>query len=161
MNEEKIQQIKNALLQLFQSIQESGEEITDEIEGMLVQVMEHVADRIKQLRNEEPVENLEPQIPQVPSSEYPSSNVNGLKYDPKKQEMYLQFHGPYPQSAGPVYKYSGVPKFIFDVISRGAVAPKTSGKNRYHQWFKGITPSLGASVNSLLKAGAYPYSRIS
>lgn len=162
MNEEKIKELKHALMQLFQSIQSSGEEITEELENLLVQAMEHVANRIQELRSEGSVEGLQPQgTQQIPPGEFPSSNVNGFKYDPKNQEMLVQFHGPYPQAAGPTYKYSGVPKFIFDIISRGAVGPKTSGQNRYHSWFRGVTPSLGASVNSLLKAGNYQYQRLS
>ena len=49
MNEEKIQQLKDALMELFNSIQDSGQEITPELEQMLVQAMEHVANRIQQL----------------------------------------------------------------------------------------------------------------
>ncbi len=53
MNEERIQELKDALMGLFQAIQNRGEEITDELQAMLVQAMDHVANRIQQLRSEE------------------------------------------------------------------------------------------------------------
>lgn len=153
-----LEQLLNELLAGIQDILLSGEILSDDFQGMLAQEIEATLNRIDELRA---VVSTHAPIPEVPVSEFPSSNVNGFRYNPDNDEMLIQFHGPYPQATGPIYKYSGVPKFIFDIISRGAIGPKTTGKNRYHAWFKGITPSLGASVNALLKAGGFSYQRMS
>jgi KTSC domain len=97
----------------------------------------------------------------LPSADYPSSNVHGFHYTPENQELQVQFHGPYPNAEGSIYSYSGVPEFIFNILEKGSIAPKTSGKNRYHEWRKGVTPSLGAAVNALLKAGGFQYTKLS
>ena len=97
--------------------------------------------------------------PQEPAP-FESSNINAMRYDPEKQEAYIKFQGKFPSQNGPVYKYSGVPPYIFDVIQRGSVAPKTSGKNAWHRWERGVTPSHGASVSALLKAGGFNYQRL-
>lgn len=101
----------------------------------------------------EPVSSLQP-------APYPSSNINAFKYDPKNSKLFVKFQDKFPFNNGPVYVYDGVPAYIVDVFSRGAVAPKTSGKNKWHKWQKGITPSLGAAMHALIKSGAFPYSRI-
>ena len=89
-----------------------------------------------------------------------SSNVEGFKFDPKNKKLYIQFHGPYPQAKGPQYVYDDVPDFIYAILERGAVGPKTSGKNKYHEWIKGVTPSYGAVVNALIKAGGFNYRKV-
>jgi hypothetical protein len=161
MNEQKIEGLKNALRQVVELILARNTPLSEEIKSMLIQVMEHVANRIQDLRQQGSVEGLQPQkSPEVPASPFESSNINGMKYDPKSQELLVQFHGPYPQAAGSVYSYSGVPKFIFDVLEKGAIGPKTSGKNRYHQWIKGLTPSLGGTLNALIKAGGFQYQKL-
>lgn len=162
MNEERIEELKNALREIMQLVVSRGQPISDNLKAKLTQVMEHVAQRIQQLRAEEesPVEGLQP-TPQLEPGPYPSSNINSFKYDPKNQQLYVKFHGSDSADSGPVYGYTGVPEFIFDVFRRGAVGPKTSGKNKYHQWFKGVTPSLGASMNALIKNGGYQYQRLS
>ena len=99
--------------------------------------------------------------PETDRAPHESSNINGFKYDPRSQKLYIKFMGKDTADSGPVYKYSGVPQNIFDVILRGGVAPLTSGKNKYHTWHKGITPSHGASVSALIKKGGYEYTRLS
>ncbi len=69
-------------------------------------------------------------------------------------KLFVKFQGKYPKQTGPVYSYEGVPKNIYEVFARGAVAPKTSGKNAWHTWKEGVTPSHGA-------AGNYPYQKLS
>lgn len=156
----------NELVQYAQSIidylTQNGPNLNVESQQALAQFLQQILQVIEQQQN--PVEGLQPnagQVPEVPTGQFPSSNVNGFKYDPDSQEMMVQFHGPYPQAAGPIYKYDKVPPYIYDIISRGAIGPKTSGKNQYHEWIKGITPSLGASVNALLKAGNFQYQKVS
>lgn len=157
MSLEQLQAMLRELTEALQIVVQSGEELSDEVQGQIAQTLTNLYERIQTQMGGAPT--TQP-APEVPTAEFPSSNVNGFKYDPKTQQMLVQFHGPYPQAAGPVYRYSDIPPFIFDIISRGAIGPKTSGRNRYHEWFKGVTPSLGAAVNALLKAGGFSYQRI-
>ena len=100
-------------------------------------------------------------IPKLQQAPHESSNINAFRYNPENQQLFVKFQGKYPQQNGPVYKYEGVPDFIFNVFSRGAVAPKTSGSNQWHTWRKGVTPSHGAAMAALIKNGGYPYQRMS
>lgn len=165
MNEQRIEELKNALREIVALITTSGKPMSPEVKQMLANVMEHVANRIQQLRTEEsPVEELEqppPELPQVEPAGFPSSQIHAFKYDPKNKNLVVKFQDKYPGTNGPVYSYSGVPEFIFDVFRRGAVAPKTSGQNAWHRWKRGVTPSLGASMAALIKNGGFQYKRLS
>lgn len=103
-------------------------------------------------------------IPPEPSNlqptDHPSSNINAFQYDPKTGQLMVKFMGKDVADAGPTYSYDGVPPYIFDILKRGAVAPKTSGKNKWHRWKKGVTPSHGASMAALVKAGNFPYKKV-
>jgi len=164
----EIQELQELLRELLAGIQEvlqSGEILTDEFQGQLAETLNILTTRIDELQNENPTEVLQPaqaeQPPNIGSGPFESSNINGFKYNPKTKDLYVQFHGPYPQAAGSVYKYNNVPEFIYNVFSQGAVGPKTSGQNRYHKWIKGVTPSLGGTMNALIKAGGFQYQRLS
>ena len=159
MNEQRIEELKNALREIMQLIVARGESLSDDLKAVLAEVMEHVATRIQQLRQEE---QAPPPVtpPPLDAGPYPSSNINAFKYDPKQQRLFVKFQDKFPAQSGPVYKYEGVPAFIFDVFRRGAVAPRTSGSNRWHRWKEGVTPSLGAAMYALIKQGAYPYQRL-
>jgi hypothetical protein len=100
-------------------------------------------------------------VPQLDQAPHESSNINAFRYNPKSGQLFVKFQGKYPQQNGPVYSYEGVPAYIYDIFRRGAVAPKTSGKNQWHTWKKGVTPSHGASMYALIKQGNFPYKRIS
>lgn len=156
--EEIIQEILGAIQQATQS----GEELPDELQGIIAQELDWAANRIVELQQENPVEGLrESGVPELEPGPFPSSNVNAFKYDPKSQRLYVKFHGKDSADSGPVYGYEGIPPFLYDVFRRGAVAPKSSGRNRYHQWHRGVTPSLGASMSALIKGGGYAYQRLS
>lgn len=145
---------------------EVGEAPPDDIFDMLLQVISKAQAQIEQLRAEGQqtgVEGLAPstgQVPQLDQGPYPSSNVNAFKYDPRSGTLFVKFHGKDTADSGPTYQYQGVPKNIYDVFSKGRVAPKTSGQNRYHRWIEGVTPSLGASLYALIRNGGYPYQKI-
>ena len=83
-----------------------------------------------------------------------SSNVYGYQYDPKSGRLKVRFQ------SGSIYEYSGVPAGVFKVFQQGAVPAKTTGKNRYGQWWTGKIPSLGAAFYSLIRQGGYPYQRL-
>jgi hypothetical protein len=160
---QQLEQLLDELLAAIQEILQSGEVLSDEFQAILARELEETYARIEQLRSESPVEGLQPSngVPQLDQGPFPSSNVNSFKYDPKTQQLFVKFHGANSADSGPVYQYQGVPKNIYDVFSRGGVAPRTSGQNQYHRWIKGVTPSLGASLYALVKQGGYQYQRMS
>ncbi len=152
----------NEAIDLLNSLIQQAAQLADQLsEEEMEQVLSVFQDAIEILQQNENIVPTTSSAPEVSAGQFPSSNVNGFKYDPKTQELLVQFHGPYPQAEGPVYSYQGVPKFIYSVLERGAVGPKTSGKNRYHEWVRGVTPSYGAVINSLVKAGGYSYRKVS
>lgn len=153
MNEQKIEELKNALKTVIQLIAERGQSLNPDLKLMLVRVMEHVAERIKELRA--PIA----QKPEVEPAPFASSNVNGFKYDYENGDLLVKFQDKYPGQNGPVYKYAGVPRFIFDTFRKGAVPPKTSGGNRWHKFTEGVMPSLGAAMYHLIRTN-YPYQRV-
>lgn len=96
----------------------------------------------------------------IPKAELQSSNVYGYQYDPRSQSLRVKFNGKDIQGDGPIYQYDGVPPFVFKMIASGAVPAKTNGSNRFGTWWTGKKPSLGASVNELLKIAGFPYQRL-
>lgn len=167
MIEQQIEELKNSIREIIRMIVERGEPLSEEVKIKLAQVIEHVTNRIQQLRQEQVGQEEQPLeapiTPTVPDmqSPYPSSNINGFNYDYDKKRLLVKFHGDKQADQGPVYAYEGVPRFIFDTFRKGAVAPKTSGKNRFHTWKKGVTPSLGAAMHHLIKNGGYQYNKLS
>jgi len=160
-----LEQILDELIDAIQEILQSGGHLSDEIQGLLAEEIELTLSRISQLRHEAVIGPAPQAAPLEPTNiapgGFPSSNIHGFKYDPKSKQLLVQFHGPYPQAAGPIYRYTGVPQNTFDVVARGQVGPRTSGQNRYHKWQRNIAPSLGASVYALIREGGYPYQRVS
>ena len=186
MYEQQIQQIKEALRDAMQLLMSRGRPLTNNERNALARAMEHATQRILQLRAEEArqseIEQTEAEEAQIQEQEPPppppippsggavppltpapheSSNINAFRYDPQSKKLFLKFQGKYPSQNGPVYSYTGVPTYIYDIIRRGSIAPKTSGSNAWHTWKEGVTPSHGASVNALIKAGGFPYERLS
>lgn len=93
----------------------------------------------------------------IPNTDFPSSNVAGMKYDPKTGKLLVKFHG---ENKEPVYQYDGVPPQIFKLLQHGNAFAQTKGKNRFGEWWPMKNPSIGASVNQYLKAGGFPYQRL-
>ena len=158
MNEQKIEDIKNSLRELMMLINERGQPLSEEMKLQLMKVMEHAADRISTLKQEEQVPPAAPE--ELPLAPHESSQINGFQYDPESGKLQVQFHGKYPQAAGSVYEYDDVPAWVYDLFQRGAIAPKTSGSNRFHRWEKGKSPSHGASMNAAIKAGGFSYRKV-
>lgn len=165
MIEQQIEELKNALRQVMQMIADRNEPLSEELKTALAQVMEHVANRIQELRQQE-ARQIEGQVtppqgpPPIEPGPFPSSNINGFNYDYDSGKLLVKFQDKYPGTNGAVYAYENVPRFIYDVFRKGAVAPKTSGKNRWHTWRKGVTPSLGAAMYHLIRNGGYSYQRL-
>lgn len=170
----ELQNLEDLLSQLLRGIQDviqSGEILTDEFQGILAQELEYLITRIDELKSGidqvEPITSgppiLEPGTSGTPDLEpgpFPSSNINSFKYNPATQQLYIKFHGKDSAGSGPTYSYQNVPQFIYDVFRRGAVGPKTSGRNRYHTWHKNILPSLGAAAYALIKQGKFPFKKV-
>ena len=162
--EEQIEALKNALREIVQMITSSGQPISGEIKQKLSQVMEHVANRITQIRSQEsPVDQVGSVLPQEPplNQSMPSSNVHSFGYDPENERLLVKFQGNDGEGEGPVYGYGGVPKNIFDLFRQGAIPARTNGQNKWGKWWKGKVPSLGASLYTLIKNGGYPYQKLS
>lgn len=151
-----LERILNLIVNALEEIESSGEQIDDDLAGAVAEEITFAMQRIQELQ----AAPLPQEKPELQPANHPSSNINAMSYDQENQDAYIKFQDKYPGTDGPVYKYSGVPQYIFDVIQRGSVAPKTSGKNRWHRWKEGVTPSHGASVNALLKAGGFNYQRL-
>lgn len=90
----------------------------------------------------------------IPHAPLQSSNIWGFQYNPKNGDLFVRFNG------GSVYGYEGVPLSIFKIFQSGAIPAKTSGQNSFGRWWKGKTPSLGASFHSLIKLAGYPYQKL-
>lgn len=156
----------NELVQYAQSIiaflEQDGSRLNVESQRALGELLQNVLQVIQEVPPQG-AESLTQPISPAPPLEpgpYPSSNVNAFKYDPRDGTLFVKFHGKESANSGPVYKYSGVPRNVYDVFSKGRVAPKTSGQNRYHRWIRGVTPSLGASLYALIRNGGFPYQRM-
>jgi KTSC domain len=173
----ELQELIRQLVSGIQQVMQSGEVLSDEFQGMVAQTIQLAMARIEELQIDRSAEEpqLEPpqpvpqQRPAIPTGEpvpeleaapHASSNINAFRYDPQSQTLFVKFQGKYPQQNGPVYKYGNVPPFVNDVFSRGAVGPRTSGSNAWHTWRRGVTPSHGAAMAALVKAGGYPYQRM-
>lgn len=108
---------------------------------------------IQELQRNNPIERngIEDGIPQA---DLQSSNIYGFQFNPKNKKLRVRFQ------EGAVYEYDGVPDIIFNLFARGQAAAKTNGKNNFGRWWKGKSPSLGASLNQYIKKGGYKYRRL-
>jgi len=160
---ERLENILDDLISSAQRVLQIQGSLTDEYQNLIADQISWLTNRIEELYEEQsPADSLPPnQPPEVPHAEHASSNINGFQYDPETQNLVVKFQDKYPGQNGPIYSYQGVPPYIYDVFRRGAVAPKTSGKNAWHTWKEGVTPSHGAAMYALIKQGGFPYQRIS
>lgn len=169
MNEQRIEELKNALRDIVAMVTQRGQPLTPDLKLMLAQVMEHVASRIQQLRTETPEELPEELPTQVERStanltmqrDMPSSNIHSFAYDDDSGKLYVRFQDKWPNQNGPVYEYGGIPKAVYELFRAGAIPAKTNGQNKWGRWWTGKKPSLGASMAALIKNGGYPYQRLS
>jgi hypothetical protein len=117
----------------------------------------HLATVIAHLQQLRPVQ--EPGVGEggIPNTEFPSSNVSGMQYDPKTGKLLVRFHG---NKGEPVYQYDGVPPQIFQLLQHGNAFAQTKGKNKWGEWWPMKNPSIGAALNQWIKRAGYPYQRI-
>ena len=153
--DEFIQLIRDLMQEVEENIDEFDDEELEAIHLFIQKALAFIQQEAGQSQQAAPLEAA-----QVPTAPYPSSNIFGFNYNPEDKKLMIKFMGKDIADGGPVYSYDGVPPYMFDIIKRGAVAPKTSGKNKYHEWYKGKTPSHGASVYALIKQGGFPYQQV-
>lgn len=63
-----------------------------------------------------------------------SSNIESINYNESEQLLFVEFH------SGGVYKYSGVPREVFDAMSNAE--------------------SVGKAFHSLIRKGGYAYEKV-
>src|SRR5579863_7755699 len=115
------------IIQLLQSLMQQAASLSDELSDQeMAYVLKIFQDAVELVQQQQPITGGG-NAPEVPASEFPSSNVNGYRYNPKTGELLVQFHGPYPKAAGSIYSYKNVPQFIFNILEKGSIGPKTSG----------------------------------
>lgn len=150
----------NEVIDLLENLMRQAAELSDELsEEEMAEVSRIFAQAVELIQQqEEPILTPQEDLPLAP---HESSQINGFQFDPKTGKLMVQFHGKYPEAAGSVYEYDDVPPWVFDIFQRGSVGPKTSGENRWHRWEKGKTPSHGAAMNALIKAGGFNYRKVS
>lgn len=142
---------------LMAYIAQNGQNLNQETQQALAQFLQEVMQFIEEFAPQQiPTSPSTPQVSQAP---YPSSNVYGFDYDYENKKLLVKFMGKDQADAGSVYSYDNVPRFIFDILKRGAVPPKTSGSNRWHTWKKGVMPSHGAAMYHLIRNN-YPYQKV-
>jgi hypothetical protein len=163
MELQELEELFFDLLKLVREILDSGEKLSDSTSGEVANFLQDLENKINTLKQQEPVEGLQPTQPEKPqlNQSGPSSNVDSFGYDDKTGKLMVRFLGDYPNREGPVYAYEGVPKEIYNLFQKGAVPARTNGQNKWGQWYKGKVPSLGASLYTLIKNGGYKYQKIS
>lgn len=142
---------------LMNFLQQSGASLNADSQRALGSMLQNILQVIEQQSQV----GLQPPTPELDNAPFASAQINAFKYDPKRQELFIKYQDKYPGQNGPVYRYSEVPAFIYNIFARGAVGPLTTGKNAWHAWKQGVTPSLGAAANALIKAGGFAYQRVS
>lgn len=117
-----------------------------------------LAQVIQRLEKISPEEESQTPSDGIPNTELPSSNVSGMKYDPKTGKLLVKYHG---EDQEPVYQYDSVPPQVFYLLEHGNAFAQTKGKNKWGEWWPMKNPSIGASVNQYLKKGGYSYRKVS
>ena len=152
---QNLERLLNELLSGIHEVIQSGEILSDEIQGMIAEELGYLTKRIDELKSAQV-----PVLPPLDKSPIDSSVINAFKYDPKQGNLLVQFKGKFPNEEGPIYSYENASPQIFNLFKRGAIPAKTDGANRWGSWFKGKNPSMGSSMNVLLKGLNLPYTKL-
>ncbi len=143
---------------IIQYLQQNGSNLNIESQRALGEFLQQILQVIESLQasEEPPIQSA----PIQPPPGMPSSNVAGMDYDDKTGNLLVQFLGKYPNRQGPIYQYPQTPKVIAELLQSGAIPARTDGKNKWGKWWKGKSPSAGASVFTLLKSRNAPYQKL-
>lgn len=155
-------ELRQALALVIDLASQMIDELDDDTMNALSELINIASERLDEL-DQSPVDGMPPIGPEAPELEQamPSSNVEGFAYDDKTGRLLVRFLGKHPDRNGPIYGYEGVPANIFDIFKKGAIPAKTNGKNKWGKWWQGKYPSMGAAMYHLIRAGGYPYQRLS
>jgi hypothetical protein len=156
---ENLERLLDELLSGVQEILQSGEFLSDELQGMIAEELQWLISRIDELRNQEGAAPT-PSPPITPPQQG-SSNVAGTAYNDKTGDLTVQFLGKHPNRQGPIYKYPQTSPEVAELVQSGAIPARTDGSNAWGKWWKGKVPSAGASVFTLLKSRNAPFQRLS
>lgn len=148
-------------MQAIQILIETHEILPDEFWQQVNETLNLLAQRISEGERITGGHTIETPGHAPPPPGQPSSNVAGMAYDPKNHNMVVQFLGKHPNRNGPVYKYPNIPPQIAELLQAGAIPARTNGQNKWGKWWKGKSPSAGASVFTLLKNRNAPFQRLS
>jgi hypothetical protein len=74
-----------------------------------------------------------------------SSNVKRMKYNTKTRTMTIEFN------SGGIYEYYNVDYELYQNVKSGNATCKTTGSNKWGDWFEGKKPSNGAAIWSYLR----------
>ena len=88
-----------------------------------------------------------------------SSTLRKMNYNSDTKKLELVFN------SGAKYQYNDFPEDQWKKLSAGQTPAKTTGKNAFGIWWRGKSPSAGATFNEIIqpqlrKAGPYQYERI-
>jgi len=151
--------LREAIATVLELAGQMIDELDDQAMEALAELINAASERLTQMEQE-----LEGPIGGPTTSDLtpamPSSNVEGFAYDDKTGRMLVRFLGKHPDREGPIYAYSGIPKNIFDIFQKGGIPAKTNGRNKWGSWWQGKYPSIGAAMYHLIRAGGYPYQRL-
>lgn len=163
---EELEDILDAILRGVQEALQNGEVLSEEFQSQIAQEIIYLTGEIDQLY-QQGGQGAPPITPpgggqgEGIQEAMPSSNIEGFAYDDKTGKLMVRFLGKHPNRNGPIYSYQGVPPNIFDIFRRGAIPAKTNGKNKWGEWWQGKYPSMGAAMYHVIRAGGYPYQRVS
>lgn len=158
MELQELQELLAELLEAIELIISSGEDFPDELQGEVAKTLELLYNKIEELTRG--AESLTPTPNRQIPPGMPSSNVAGMGYNEKTGDLQIQFLGKYPNRQGPIYQYPDIPKPIAELLLSGAIPARTDGKNKWGKWWKGKSPSAGASVFTLLKNRNVPFQKL-
>jgi hypothetical protein len=150
-----LEQMLQEFLSGMQEALQSGERFSEEFQDQAAQYLTVLTTQIDRLMGQGA-----PPIPIDLDKSMDSSVIEAFKYDPKRNKLFVQFKGKYPNAQGSIYAYDNAPQEIFELFRRGAIPAKTKGSNRWGQWWQGKVPSMGSSMNVLLKGLGLPYQRL-
>jgi len=152
----------NSILSAIESLIQSGRTISSDIMTAAASEIRRLTQGIQSLQSgaaqtPPPVPPPEPPL----ENAMPSSVINAFNFDPASNSLRVQFRGRFPNAEGSIYQYENVPNEIFELFRRGAVPARTRGSNRWGNWWEGKHPSMGSSMNVLLRGLNLPYQRLS
>lgn len=163
----EINQLEDMLDELIEGtirVIQTGHVISPEQTALITEQIAWIESEIERLYRVMDDPGRPPPVPPtdgIQPGPFPSSNIYGFQYDPESSKLLIKFQDKHPATNGPIYSYDGVPPQIVELLGMGALPPETSGRNAWHRWERGKTPSMGATAIKLITSGQFPFRRLS